>query len=603
MDKEGEIPMDTILGIDLGTTNSEVAVIRNGQVEVLGEDGEKILPSVVGLDVQGRLLVGTPARNQWVLAPDRTIRSIKRKMGEDITVRLGDQTFSPQEISAVILRTLKQRAERQLGHPVCKAVITVPAFFNETQREATREAGELAGLDVVRILNEPTAASLTYEAHPDRLERLLVYDLGGGTFDVSIVQIERDVVEVLASHGDTHLGGDDFDQLLLDLVCDDFAKEHGVDLRQSLAAKSRVLRAVEEAKKRLSDEALTTIDEEFIAEKHGQPLHLRREIARDELEELIEPLLAKTLVCVDQSLSDARLHARQIDKVILVGGASRTPLVRRLLEERLGQPVHAEVNPDLCVAMGAAIQGGLISGVDVGPVLVDITPHTLGIEAATLVQGIPAFHVFSPIIQRNTPLPASRSEVYGTMVDGQEAACIRVFQGEDNDTRNNQYVGEFLLEGLADVRAGNPILVRFDLDLDGILKVTAKERATGLEKQLVIDNPVARFRKSNREAAGQRLDAAFRAAGMASAPAGPSAMVGTGQVAGELPENLRNLISRCERLIAKAEEVAPKAAPDDAEEIHRLVKEILAAIAERSDARIEKGMTTLEDLVFYLQDA
>ncbi len=595
--------METILGIDLGTTNSEVAVIRDGQVEVLGEDGEKILPSVVGLDPEGRMLVGTPARNQWVLAPDRTLRSIKRKMGQDVTVRLGDQTFSPQEISAVILRALKERAERQLGHAVRKAVITVPAFFNETQREATREAGELAGLEVVRIINEPTAASLTYEAHPDRLERLLVYDLGGGTFDVSIVQIERDVVEVLASHGDTHLGGDDFDQLLLDRVCDDFAKEHGIDLRQSLAAKSRVLRAVEEAKKRLSDDALTTLDEEFIAEKDGKPLHLRREIARDELEALIEPLLAKTLVCVDQSLSDAQLHARQIDKVILVGGASRTPLVRRLLEERLGQPVHAEVNPDLCVAMGAAIQGGLISGVDVGPVLVDITPHTLGIEAATLVEGVPAFHVFSPIIRRNTPLPASRSEIYGTMVDGQESAGIRVFQGEDHDTRKNQFVGEFLLEGLADVRAGNPIVVRFDLDLDGILKVTAKERATGLEKQLVIDNPVARFRKSNREAASQRLDAAFRAAGMAGAPGLPAPAVEPESAADDLPEHLKNLIRRCEGLIAKAQEVAPKATPDDAEEIHRQVQELLAAIAERSDAKIDKGMATLEDLVFYLQDA
>ena len=234
--------METILGIDLGTTNSEVAILRNGKAEVLCEEGEAILPSIVGLDAEGRLLVGAAARNQWVLAPERTVRSIKRRMGSAETVRLGDKEYSPQEISAFILRKLKSRAEEQLGHPVAKAVITVPAFFNETQREVTREAGELAGLEVVRILNEPTAASLTYDPHPDKMERLLVYDLGGGTFDVSIVQIERSVVEVLSSHGDTHLGGDDFDQLLLDLVCEDFLRNHGVDLRKSLAAKSRVLR-------------------------------------------------------------------------------------------------------------------------------------------------------------------------------------------------------------------------------------------------------------------------------------------------------------------------------------------------------------------------
>src|SRR5437588_920261 len=266
--------METIIGIDLGTTNSEVAIIRDGRPVVLtDEEGEAILPSVVGLDPQGRLLVGRAARNQFVLAPERTIRSIKRRMGEEITVKLGDQEYTPQEISAIILRTLKQRAEKALGTPVQKAVITVPAFFNEGQRAATREAGELAGLEVVRIINEPTAAVLTYDPHPRDAERLLVYDLGGGTFDVSIAQVENGVVEILASHGDTQLGGDDFDQLLLDDVCDSFQKKHGIDLRQSPTSKSRVLHAVEAAKKALSYEAVTTIEEEFIAEKAGVPLN------------------------------------------------------------------------------------------------------------------------------------------------------------------------------------------------------------------------------------------------------------------------------------------------------------------------------------------
>lgn len=605
---------ETIVGIDLGTTNSEIAVVHKGQVEVLGENGEKILPSVVGLDPAGRLLVGTPARNQWILAPERTVRSIKRKMGQDVKVPLGAQLHTPQEISAIILRTLKERAERQLGRPVRKAVITVPAFFNEIQREATREAGELAGLEVVRIINEPTAAALTYEAHADRCERLLVYDLGGGTFDVSIVQVERDVVEVLASHGDTHLGGDDFDQLLLDDVCGEFLKEHGVDLRQSPVSKSRTLQAVEAAKIRLSDEAFTTIAEEFIAEKDRTPLHLRREIQRAEYEELIENLLQKTLDCVDASLSDAGLHARQIDKVILVGGASRTPLVRQLLEERLGQPVHAEVHPELCVAMGAAIQGAMIAGLDAGPVLVDITPHTLGVAVLEMVDGFPSPFAFSPVIQRNTPLPASRSELYFTSSDRQEKAQIEVYQGENKDVRFNDLVGEFTLEGLAEVDAGNPILVRFDLDLDGILKVTAREKATGLEKQLVIDNQMSRFRQSTRESARQRIAAAFasaqpthRAPPAALAGAGGSPDTSTGSpptvaAQDDLPDELRTLVRRSEELIAQAERIASQAPPEDAEEIHRLVREVISGIASRSAAKVTQDLEALEDMVFYLQE-
>src|SRR3954462_13709573 len=269
--------MDTIVGIDLGTTNSEVAVIKDGQPVVLEEDGDPILPSVVGLDPQGRLLVGKPARNQYVLAPERTIRSIKRKMGQEISIPLGDQKYTPQEISAIILRTLKRRAEKALGQPVSKAVITVPAFFNDGQRQATREAGELAGLEVVRIINEPTAAVLTYDPHPPEMERLLVYSLGGGPFHFSAAKGDGWVIEIPASHGDTRLGGDDFDQLLLDLICDRFLRTHGIDLRAAPVARSRVLRAVEDAKKALSTDAVAAIQEEFIAETDGVPQHLRTE--------------------------------------------------------------------------------------------------------------------------------------------------------------------------------------------------------------------------------------------------------------------------------------------------------------------------------------
>ncbi|MGE5755635.1 MAG: Hsp70 family protein [Planctomycetaceae bacterium] len=590
--------METIIGIDLGTTNSEVAVIRDGHPVVLaGEDGDPILPSVVGLDSQGRLLVGHAARNQFVLAPERTIRSIKRKMGEEVTVTLGDQRYSPQEISAIILRTLKQRAEKALGQPVKKAVITVPAFFNDVQRQATREAGELAGLEVVRIINEPTAAVLTYDPHPPERERLLVYDLGGGTFDVSIAQVEGGVVEILASHGDTHLGGDDFDQLLLDDVCDRFKAQHGVDLRESLVAKSRVLRAVEDAKKALSSDAVTVIEEEFIAEKEGVPLNLKMEIDRPAFEAQIESLLARTLRCIDQSLSDAKLQANQVDKVVLVGGATRTPLVHHLLEERLGRPVHSEIEPDLAVAMGASVQGGLIAGVEVGPVLVDITPHTLGIEALGELHGLPSIHTFAPIIERNTPLPASRTEIFSTVVDGQKGAEIKVFQGEDEDTQYDTLVGEFKIEGLADVGRGNQILVRLDLDLNGILKVTATERATGLARHVTIDSAIERFRTKQRTDAVDRLEAVFgTAAETEEASASPA------PAPEALPPEVQQAVSAAKSLIARAERLQADANPEDAAELKAMLADLQSAVERRSVEDIRKISDELEDLVFYLED-
>lgn len=603
-----DLNMETIIGIDLGTTNSEVAVVQSGRPIVLTEDGDPILPSVVGLDPQGKLLVGRAARNQFVLSPDRTIRSIKRKMGQDVTVPLGEQKYRPQEISAMILRALKLRAERVLGHPVKKAVITVPAFFTEGQREATREAGELAGLEVMRIINEPTAAVLTYDPHPPEMERLLVYDLGGGTFDVSIAMVEAGVVEILASHGDTHLGGDDFDQRLLDFVCDRFQTEHGIDLRESLAARSRILSAVEEAKKRLSTEPVATITEEFITEKNGVPLNLVQEVTRFEYEELIEPLLAKTLKCVDDALQDANLQAQQIHKVLLVGGATRTPLVHRLLTSRLGRPVHAEIEPDLAVAMGAAVQGGLIAGIDVGPVLVDITPHTLGIAALGNLNGFPSPHCFSPIIERNTPLPATRTEMYATNFDGQEIAEIKVFQGEEDDTRLNTLVGEFQIWGLADVPAPNEVLVRLDLDLNGILRVTATERATGLAKQVVIDNMMERFRHRERLDALERIDALFGDSndpGGAQVPEGIEE-AGDGKVS-TVPENgdieLHKAIEQANALIAKSTQLEASASKEDAAEMKGLIEDLRSAIARKSLDDIRHVTAELEDLVFYLNDS
>ena len=605
---------DTIIGIDLGTTNSVVAIVENGRPRVITEAGESILPSVVGVDESGGLIVGHPARNQLVLAPDRTVKSIKRKMGEAVGATLGGKEFSPQEVSAVILRKLKQIAEADLNSPVERAVITVPAFFSEVQREATRVAGELAGLEVVRIVNEPTAASLAYNAVTDEAERLLVYDLGGGTFDVSVVQIESGVVEVLASHGDTKLGGDDFDELLLDDVCAKFLDEHGVDLRTVPASRSRLLASVEEAKQRLSSEAVVSLREEFIAEKDGLPLHLDVELMRFDYEQLIQTLIEKTLTCLDHVLHDTNLTSADIDRVVLVGGSTRTPLVQRLLDERLGLPLHTDVDPDLCVSLGAAVQGALISGQDVDAVLVDITPHTLGVQAEGGLHGRLSTWLFSRLIRRNSPLPVSESELFTTRVDGQHSVIIAVYQGEEDDVRHNEKVGQFLLDGLADVDAGNEILVRFSLDMDGILQVSATERATGNEERLTIDNAVEQFRQRGGEVARTELLAAFEASdelrdahsvdsdSAASEDAATAPASGTVADSEVFPE-FQELLGRSNEAIRLSEPLVNSAAPEDAEELRELLGRLQTAVDSRAGAEMKAVLAELEDLVFYLQDA
>ena len=606
---------EIIIGIDLGTTNSVVSVIENGRPRVIGESGQSILPSVVGVDQNGGLIVGRPAQNQLILAPERTVKSIKRRMGEDDTVRLGDMEFTPQEISAVILRKLKQMAEDDLGRPIGKAVITVPAFFNEIQREATRSAGEMAGLNVVRIINEPTAAALAYFPNQHATERVLVYDLGGGTFDVSVVQIEGGVVEVLASHGDTRLGGDDFDQLLFEHVREIFLKQHKIDLNESPFSRSRLLQAVESAKIQLSFEAIVRIDEEFIAESKGVPLNLSLEIKRFDYEKMIQPWLMRTLTCLGKALDDAKLTATQISRVLLVGGSTRTPLVRHLLNDRLGLPLHTEVDPDLCVAMGAAMQGAIISGADVQAVLVDITPHSLGIQCTGSLAGMRFEHNFSPIITKNSPLPISGSEMFVTASDGQKSALISVFQGENDDVRYNDEVGEFELEGLAEVSRGNEILVRFSLDLDGILQVTATEQATGNSRDLVINNSVARFRCSNQEAAQSRLDDAFAASGelrsrdenanlnSESMIDVPSPSEWTQDKGDAISPELRTLMEEAHEMIVRSEPLVENAAPEDAEELRELLTRLKSAVQRRSGAELKETLSDLEDLVFYLQDA
>jgi molecular chaperone DnaK len=600
-----------IVGIDLGTTNSEVAYVRDGQPHVCEEDGDPILPSFVGLSEDGKLLVGKAARNQWVIAPERTIKSIKRKMGQDVKVKLGDQEYRPQEISAMILRKLRDRASEELGQPVTRAVITVPAYFNDTQRQTTREAGELAGLEVVRILNEPTAASLTYDPNQRDLRRMLVYDLGGGTFDVSIVQAQEGVVEVLSSHGDTQLGGDDFDELLLNLICDRFNSQHGVDLKANLVSKARVLRTAESAKKALSFHPFAKVAEEFIAEKDGQPLHLEMEISREEYEELIRPLLMRTMDCVQRALEDAKLPASAIDKVVLVGGSTRTPMVSRLLEERLAQPPHQEVNPDLCVAMGAGIQAAIIAGKEVGAVLVDITPHSLGIRCLSSEMGMPFPHRFAPIIHRNTSLPASQSDVFFTASDNQTEVDIDVYQGEDSDVRRNHRIGRFLVEGLSWVPSGNPIVVQCDLTLDGTLKVTAKERATGLTKTVTIENALAHFQREERAAALERLERLWEDEGGEEEfeemgvtpddlePEGPDE--GLPELVPGPREGQREAV-QARALLEKAQRLMDKAAPEDRPELEKLIQAVQTALTDRKWAELTTASNNLADTLFYLED-
>ncbi|MCL2118193.1 MAG: Hsp70 family protein [Planctomycetaceae bacterium] len=600
---------DIILGIDLGTTNSEVSVIRDNEIVVLEKDGAKLFPSVVGLNISGNLLVGHAARNQAILYPERTVKSIKRRMGEDVKVQLGEREYTPPEISAMILRTLRAYAEESLGQKVSKAVITVPAFFNDTQREATRLAGELAGLEVLRIINEPTAASLVYGTDPDKSETLLVYDLGGGTFDVSIVRVEGGVIEVLASHGDTHLGGDDFDQLLFDHVCETFKKKNKVDLRQTPTAVSRVMQAVEEAKKQLSTEPFAAVREEFLVEKDGTPLHLDLEISRNDYEAMILPLLEKTVTCLNDALRDAGLRPTDIDKVILVGGASRTPLVHQLLENRMGTTPHGEIDPDLCVTMGAAVQGGLISGAEVGRVLIDITPHTLGVSAFMDHDQSP-YH-FVPLIKRNTPVPCTRSDVFGTNHDNQEMVIIEVFQGEAEDVRYNTQIGEFYLKGLSKAPRGNEIVCRFDLDINGILHVSATEKKTGLQDTITVENALDARKSDENDKFREHLDGFFDDLEFAQPIDESPEIVDVADNSSLLekfnPEGLEKGWEKTYAeeidLMQRAMKRLPDVSQDDAREISELIQKTVDAMNHRKRDEAQASASELEDLLYYLEDS
>lgn len=605
---------DVIVGIDLGTTNSEIAALVDGQVQVLASDGEQIMPSVVGLAPDGRLLVGTPARNQYTLYPERTVRSIKRLMGSEQTVTLGEQTYTPPEISALILRALKSRAEAVLGTPVSKAVITVPAYFSDAQRQATRDAGQIAGLEVMRILNEPTAAALAYGADRQGERTILVYDLGGGTFDVSLVQVHEDITEVLASHGNNHLGGDDFDQLLLDFVHNRFVATGGVDIKADRRAMSRMLHAVEEAKKHLSFEPYVRLREEHLAERNGVPVHLDLEIARSEYEQLIRPLLEGTLDSVHRALSDAGKRPDQVDDILLVGGATRTPLVTELLQETTGLTPRQELHPDLCVAFGAAVLAARLAGHAVERVLVDVSPYSFGPSYFGLLNGMPSEHCYRPLILRNTPLPVSRTESYYTMVDQQPAWQVSIYQGDDANALHNLLVGQFLAEGFSPVPAGNEILCRMDLDLDGILKVTAIEKRTGLAKQITIEGATTAMSEAEVAQARRRMQELF---GDADGDNDyeedfaeeeddiidiEAADLATEAMPADVDRDRRVQISEARALLERSRRLLDRMNPDDREEAIGLHEQIEETLRMGEWPALQEAMMTLADLLFYVEE-
>ncbi len=499
---------ELIVGIDLGTTNSEIAAFVDGKVTILGSGSKNMLPSVVGLSPSGELLVGEAARNQLALYPERTVRSIKRKMGCSETVTLGDREFTPPEISALILRELASWASQQLGRPVAKAIITVPAYFSDSQRQATREAATLAGLEAVRILNEPTAASLAYGE--GSRHTAMVYDLGGGTFDVSIVSIEGEITEVLASHGNNRLGGDDFNDLLAEHLLAAFQSQHGIDLRSGHpVARARIWWAAEEAKRRLSFDPEVTVREEALATVDGKPLHLELEITREEYEDMIRPLVEGTLEHMSQVLADAGKGPSELDAILLVGGSTRTPLVARMIEERTGLTPREEIHPDLCVALGAGVMASRLAGHEVERVLVDVTPYSFGVSFLGERGGVPYPHCYKPIIRRNTPLPVTRTERFYTSHPYQEEVDVSVYEGEDEDALRNILIGDYRVTGLTPMRDFNEVLCRMSLDLDGILTVTSIEKKSGLSKNITIARALEERSEAEIAASRKRLEALY----------------------------------------------------------------------------------------------
>jgi molecular chaperone DnaK len=582
--------MSRIIGIDLGTTFSATALVRDGVPQIVPQGDERIMPSVVGLTPNGNLLVGTPARNQYVLYPERTVRSIKRKMGQDVEVLLGDRSYKPQEISAMILRELKNGMEAQLGETVSGAVITVPAYFSDSARQATREAGEIAGLTVERILNEPTAAALAYGLdRTDERQLVAVYDLGGGTFDISIIELDTGVVEVRASHGNTQLGGDDFDERLVEYLAERFEQDHGIDPRGDRRALARLMRAAEDAKITLSSQPFTRVREEYLLTEEGRPLHLDVELSRVEFEALISDLVEGTLVSFDDALRDAGIAANDLTHILLVGGSTRIPLVWRMIHEHTNIEPETAVNPDEAVALGAAVQAAIVAGEPLDAILVDVTPHSLGIEVAEWEFGELIPDRYSVIIQRNTTIPTSRSEVYSAVVPEQRAIQIKVYQGESPVASHNTLLGEFLFDELRPEVAGQPprVTVQFDFDVNGMLHISAVDRGSG--KQARMSVKAARAHLSPADIARTRADLEELTANF---------LAEADNLEGEEESDTTEV----EALLERARRVLKNSSGVTAAELQTAIAELEDAVKRGGAEAVEERAENLLDVLYDIED-
>ncbi len=527
--------MAHVVGIDLGTTNSLVAHMKGERPEIIpNEAGRRLTPSIVGLDRQDQLHVGETAKNQLIAMPDRTVAEVKRLMGTSQKVKLGPREYTPQEVSGIILKQLKDDAEKYLGETIAEAVITVPAYFTDAQRQATKDAGELAGFKVDRILNEPTAAALAYGLdHLDKEQFVLVYDLGGGTFDVSVLEMFEGVLDVKASAGNNHLGGGDFDRAIAEFLAVEFEKMHGIDLRRDVKALVRMKAAAEQAKMELSTVKSTQVMLPFLAVKGTEPLSLEMELTRTKLEELIGAQIKSTIEPIEIALKDAKLDKKQISEVVLVGGSSRIPMVQALLSEYFAKEPKRGVNPDEAIALGAAVQAGLKSGAistERGIMITDVCPFTLGVEVVASTGYQKMGGMFSPIIPRNSTVPVSRTETYSTTADNQRQVDIKIYQGESRLVKNNTFLDQYSIDGIPPSPAGNEkVAITFTYDVNGLLNVKTKIVSTGKEAGIAVDKSAQRMSEKDRQVAKDRLekewgdDKPAEGGGMGAAPAAASA--------------------------------------------------------------------------------
>ncbi len=567
--------MAKIIGIDLGTTNSCVAVYEGGEPTVIpNAEGNRTTPSVVAFSKNGEIMVGTVAKRQAITNPDRTVISIKREMGTDYKVNVDGKSYTPQAISAMILQKLKSDAESYLGTTVTQAVITVPAYFSDAQRQATKDAGKIAGLDVLRIINEPTAAALAYGLDKDLNQKVMIYDLGGGTFDVSILEISDGVFEVLATAGDTRLGGDDFDNKIINWIADTFKQESGIDLRGDKMAMQRLKEAAEKAKIELSGMMSTNINLPFITADATGPKHFDATLTRAKFDELTHDLVEKTMGPVKQALKDAGLQPSQVDKVLLVGGSTRIPAVYEAVKSFIGKEPFKGINPDECVAIGAAIQGGVLGGDVKDLLLLDVTPLSLGIETLG--------GVFTKIIDRNTTIPVKKSQVFSTAADGQPSVEIHVLQGEREMASDNTTLGRFSLDGIAPAPRGVPqIEVTFDIDANGIVNVSATDKGTGKEQHITI--------QSSSNMSKEDIERAVRDAEMHAAEDKKR------KEAVEVKNNAEALIFQCEKTMTDA---GDKLTDSDKQPVKDAIEKLKASVASDNTDAIKADTEALQKAVY-----